>query len=496
MSVTAASTLPMTTAAPVSQSSASRKKAATASSAIDGPERHCYCGDPSIQGTDLVCSINGDACFITHADCLRSNDGRKFHDYVLCRSCFLCAQCVRKPSFRHPSNMVCTLDSIYGCFYEMPQDVEIERGTGRVIVKKPATGASTTAPNIVTAIINNKTTKSKTNVTAPTVIADAARSTASPTQFQPLVTDSGALSDEDMSANSPEPKSRKRRSIRDTDKKKSKSKTMPRCTSPSHFTSMLSGAPNNDINNNALTLPLAASQSSAAIGTLNSRTVDKLRTDGLLSAVSSLYYRPRLLHPNGADVFVSPEYDRLEYSTLDMLLSPLRAESTLDDWSPLDIALFESGICAHGKDFHAIAKLMSGRKSCSQCVEFYYVWKKSSHYALWKECGKPTRKRHTAREQQWQQIKDMMGASDCANGVSTIEDTSKRRRLEGKSDQAETDLAAIRPETVDEVAVQSQPPAATPVPVAASESTADAVAATVDTAMSDVKAVKPDLFAE
>jgi hypothetical protein len=60
-----------------------------------------------------------------------------------------------------------------------------------------------------------------------------------------------------------------------------------------------------------------------------------------------------------ADVWVSSDYDKLEYPTLDLLLSPLRKSNVLDDWCPREIALFESGICAVGKDFHAIANLVS-----------------------------------------------------------------------------------------------------------------------------------------
>lgn len=87
-----------------------------------------------------------------------------------------------------------------------------------------------------------------------------------------------------------------------------------------------------------------------------------------------MYYRNQssLLKPDAgagsaaaagpADVWVSSDYDKLEYPTLDLLLSPLRKSNVLDDWCPREIALFEAGICAVGKDFHAISNLVSAAR--------------------------------------------------------------------------------------------------------------------------------------
>ena len=65
-----------------------------------------------------------------------------------------------------------------------------------------------------------------------------------------------------------------------------------------------------------------------------------------------------------------------------------------DKWTVREIAIFEAGICAYGKEFHTIAKLFKIpnseklSKTCNEVVEFYYVWKKSAHYDLWKENGR------------------------------------------------------------------------------------------------------------
>ena len=194
-------------------------------------------------------------------------------------------------------------------------------------------------------------------------------------------------------------KGSKRRSIRDGDKK-GRTKTVPRCTSPSHFL-MDDAAAAASAGSSSSSLPFPSSSAS--------RHADKLRTDALLSSVSALYYRHRSLHPSSPqDVLVSAEYDRSEYTTLDTLCSPLRQPSPLDSWSPLDVALFESGICCHGKDFHAVSRLMGGRRSVSECVEFYYLWKKSGHYAMWKEAGKPVRRRTEGKAEQWKIVEERM----------------------------------------------------------------------------------------
>lgn len=51
--------------------------------------------------------------------------------------------------------------------------------------------------------------------------------------------------------------------------------------------------------------------------------------DSLFRAVSHMYYRPKETHQNGSSVWVSGDYDRLQYPSLDLLISPLRKPSPL-----------------------------------------------------------------------------------------------------------------------------------------------------------------------
>mmetsp|Transcript_2913 Transcript_2913/g.3944 ORF Transcript_2913/g.3944 Transcript_2913/m.3944 type:complete len:285 (-) Transcript_2913:359-1213(-) len=72
------------------------------------------------------------------------------------------------------------------------------------------------------------------------------------------------------------------------------------------------------------------------------------------------------------------------HSTLGSLVSPIAQDRIEDNWSPKEISLFESGICTYGKHFHVIKRLLKN-KTTKEVVQFYYVWKKSDNYAIWKK---------------------------------------------------------------------------------------------------------------
>ena len=385
----------------------SKPKRSAASPPASSPP-HCYCSDPTPLQSDLICSFNSPQCNATHTSCLKDNAGVPFTDFVVGRSCFLCAHCVGKRGFRHPVAMACTLDSQYGCFYEAKD----WRGRGEGgKAEKETTGQGTDEREEEEAIPrsaengHSSISPSPSSPPLPQVLLP------SPYDSTPPLLASPSPPDDD----SVEPKAKsKRRGIRDSDRKQ-RGKLIPRCTSPSHF-----------LTDDPLPPPLPPSSTPA-----NPRLVDKLKTDALLSAVSSLYYRPRLPHLNALDVWVSADYDRLEYGTVDSLLSPLRRVSPLDDWSAWEMAMFEGGLCAYGKDFHAISRLLGGKKTCGECVDFYYVWKKSGHYAMWKEFGKPVRRRNEGKAEQLRSIQQKMkgwgaGTQEGGEGDGTV--AGKRKR--------------------------------------------------------------------
>jgi hypothetical protein len=122
-------------------------------------------------------------------------------------------------------------------------------------------------------------------------------------------------------------------------------------------------------------------------------------------------------------------HDSLHYypletiSALSYLKSPMRRPMVLERWSPYEVAIFEATLAQYGKDFlqvqkelasssssssnhhrHANANNSNGKsdstlqgdapsasgqyqycnKSTKDVVEFYYIWKKTSHYQRWK----------------------------------------------------------------------------------------------------------------
>jgi len=86
---------------------------------------------------------------------------------------------------------------------------------------------------------------------------------------------------------------------------------------------------------------------------------------------------------------VPPGYLDHGYPSKELVERPYKRHSVLDNWTPLEIATFEAAICAHGKDFYEVQKHIPN-KSTSECVEFFYFWKRTLHYKLWKVYGKET----------------------------------------------------------------------------------------------------------
>lgn len=71
-------------------------------------------------------------------------------------------------------------------------------------------------------------------------------------------------------------------------------------------------------------------------------------------------------------------------SALAFVASPLRRPTVVERWSPYEIAIFEGAMAQYGKDFYHIHKFIK-TKSTQEIIDFYYVWKKTSHYRLWKK---------------------------------------------------------------------------------------------------------------
>jgi hypothetical protein len=102
-----------------------------------------------------------------------------------------------------------------------------------------------------------------------------------------------------------------------------------------------------------------------------------------ISLASSMTLPPTRLGPFGY-VPHAGQYPIEQVTTLGYLKSPLRRpQSIVERWNPYEISLFEGSLALYGKSFHTVSKCV-GSKTTKEVVEFYYVWKKTSHGRRWK----------------------------------------------------------------------------------------------------------------
>ncbi|CAK62753.1 unnamed protein product (macronuclear) [Paramecium tetraurelia] len=82
--------------------------------------------------------------------------------------------------------------------------------------------------------------------------------------------------------------------------------------------------------------------------------------------------------PNSQNV-----YSLLQQDVLDILISPLRNDFPFETWTTKEIAIFECGLCRYGKQYEFLSHLIK-TKNAQDIIQFYYNWKFTSHYKLWK----------------------------------------------------------------------------------------------------------------
>ncbi|MES1909406.1 MAG: hypothetical protein MHM6MM_002148 [Cercozoa sp. M6MM] len=202
------------------------------------------------------------------------------------------------------------------------------------------------------------------------------------------------------------------------------------------------------------------------------------RVDSFLDAVSNIYFQPPtllrpLLNPSnnrrktGEDVVpvserapaVQTPRDAVHaptYSETDLLQSPLRARSPLDEWTPLEVARFESGLCAHGKQFHLVSQVV-GTKSTAECVEFFYVWKQSAHYHMWRAHEQPTQPLPGDQLSLWRRAQEMLrqvereyDAARAAQQLKRKEKAARQAaladRIRDEEEEGRADRAAAQPD--------------------------------------------------
>jgi len=106
-------------------------------------------------------------------------------------------------------------------------------------------------------------------------------------------------------------------------------------------------------------------------------------TEDYVNLVSDLMY-PRVAYgPFG----YAPQEGRFpveRVTTLGYLLNPMRKVHVAEKWSPFEVSVFEASITLYGKNFNQISKHVK-TKSVKEVIEFYYFWKKTSHYRQYKK---------------------------------------------------------------------------------------------------------------
>jgi len=82
------------------------------------------------------------------------------------------------------------------------------------------------------------------------------------------------------------------------------------------------------------------------------------------------------------------QYPIEQVTALGYLTSELRRPTVIEKWNPYEISIFEAALALHGKVFHTISKFVK-TKNTKEVIEFYYVWKKTSHGKRWKNSFVP-----------------------------------------------------------------------------------------------------------
>ena len=75
--------------------------------------------------------------------------------------------------------------------------------------------------------------------------------------------------------------------------------------------------------------------------------------------------------------------DCFKFTSLDLLINPLRKSYPWETWSPYEIALFNCCICKFGTNFDLYLNIITTKKK-EEVIDFYYTWKSSKYYKMWK----------------------------------------------------------------------------------------------------------------
>ena len=109
-----------------------------------------------------------------------------------------------------------------------------------------------------------------------------------------------------------------------------------------------------------------------------------------LGIVESLYFRKMRRRGKALEMDGTSDTAPIAYPLPEagFLTSNLRPSNAMERWAPLEIAQFEAALRLWGKKFSRISDLIPS-KTTREVIEFYYTWKKTSHYKEWKDSFQP-----------------------------------------------------------------------------------------------------------
>ena len=113
---------------------------------------------------------------------------------------------------------------------------------------------------------------------------------------------------------------------------------------------------------------------------MNIKMANKLKNsfENLLDFVHETYFINDSNIPNEKE-----NHCNFKFTSLDLLLNPLRQKFTWETWSPYEIALFYCCICKFGTNFQFYENIIT-TKTKEEIIDFYFSWKSSKYYKIWK----------------------------------------------------------------------------------------------------------------
>ena len=126
--------------------------------------------------------------------------------------------------------------------------------------------------------------------------------------------------------------------------------------------------------------------------TIKKETRIKNAFEALLDYVREVYFTND--HSNGDQNSINNSHnndDSFKFTSLDLLINQLRKTFPWETWSPYEIALFNCCICKFNTNFDLYLNIIT-TKTKEEVIDFYYTWKSSKYYKMWKN----KKKKHSA----------------------------------------------------------------------------------------------------